>query len=906
MREAALRKRARQFHESAVTVNRLPEIVESRADLPIMKEEYRILEALDESDVVVICGETGSGKTTQVPQFLYEAGYCTGEHEGQSQQIAVTEPRRIAAMSVSQRVAHELNLSDKEVSYQIRYESTATRMTKIKFMTDGVLQKEIESDFALRRYTAVVIDEAHERSMHTDVLIGLLSRNNVPESRRTPPLKLIIMSATLRVEDFVKNQRLFPTMTLPVIHVDARQYPVTVHFAKHTLVDSDPTAAVVKKVSQVHRRLPAGGILVFMTGQSEILDVCRRLREAFPSRSTPAKVASPKVEAETVEVKDVDTEVEFSGALPGDEDASEGEEEDMDEDESVGRERSHDGAKPGAFSVTEGAAEPLYVLPLYAALPAKMQAKVFAPPPPGHRLCVVATNVAETSLTIPNMRYVVDTGLVKDLLFDEYTGVQRFDVSWTSQASAAQRAGRAGRVGPGHCYRLYSSAVFQHDFQKFSEPEICKLPADGLVLQMKAMGIEKVVNFPFPTPPAQIALQRAEKLLRQLNALQDDGKITTLGKAMAQLPVAPRFAKMLTLARHYKCFDYIAAVVACLTVKVRMVELFLPAAHASTSVFHSRALGGGADAATLLAAVGACDFGACSQFSFCEKMLLRHKAIVEINKLREQLDRQGELLDTQAEQAEDTKTRSLPPLQPPTAAQLETVRQIILAAFPDHVARLDADASRADDPMKPYICTKVPEPVYIERQSSMRDSNPEFIVFMSLRQGTKRTYMQGCAMIDRAWLARLAPQSCDFGKPLPQPEPHYDAERDDVRCFQRGTFGPHRWPLPPTDVSYPSSPERFKLFARALLAGEVLPELKALTPYLRNKPDILLKPWSKERIVALLQPLIDHDVDSRRKLLARLKQDSHFLLKPLALWLPAEQHSTLTATWSAIAMGAAQ
>jgi hypothetical protein len=225
---------------------------------------------------------------------------------------------------------------------------------------------------------------------------------------------------------------------------------------------------------------------------------------------------------------------------------------------------------------------PMHVLPLYSLLPNDQQMLVFRPPPEGHRLVIVSTNVAETSLTIPGIRYVVDSGRSKERTYDHSTGVQSFKVGWISKASAAQRAGRAGRTGPGHCYRLYSSALFEDHFQQFAEPEILRMPIEGVVLQMKAMAIDQVVNFPFPTPPDRQALRKAEQLLSHLGALEAPtntrmingaqqvgsagGRITDLGKAMAAYPVSPRFAKMLSIGSQHGCLPYVIAIVACLSV----------------------------------------------------------------------------------------------------------------------------------------------------------------------------------------------------------------------------------------------------------------------------------------------------------------------------------------------------
>ena len=224
----------------------------------------------------------------------------------------------------------------------------------------------------------------------------------------------------------------------------------------------------------------------------------------------------------------------------------------------------------------------MHILPLYSLLPNEQQMLVFKDPPADTRLVIVATNVAETSLTIPGIKYVVDSGRAKERHYDHASGVQAFQVSWISKASASQRAGRAGRTGPGHCYRLYSSALYEDHYAKFSQPEILRMPIEGIVLQMKGMNIDAVVNFPFPTPPDRQSLRRAEELLTHLGALEPTtrtkmvngvekagsigGRITDLGKAMATFPVSPRFAKMLVIGQQHGCLPYIISIVAGLSV----------------------------------------------------------------------------------------------------------------------------------------------------------------------------------------------------------------------------------------------------------------------------------------------------------------------------------------------------
>lgn len=282
------------------------------------------------------------------------------------------------------------------------------------------------------------------------------------------------MSATLRVTDFTANAHLFPEPP-PVINVEARQYPVTIHFSKKTNLDDYVTEAF-KKVSKIHQRLPPGGILVFLTGQEEIRNLVKRLREKFPLPSNkvldegnewapPVKISAKNMD---LELEDVDVDVDPSADNRTSNHSSDDDEDDSD---------LSDFEAAANESLT--AAEPLYVLPLFSLLPVTEQLKIFQPPPDGSRLCVVATNVAETSLTIPGIKYVVDCGRVKQREYDKRTGVESFQVGWVSKASAGQRSGRAGRIGAGHCYRLYSSTVFERDFSTFAEPEILKYPIEG-------------------------------------------------------------------------------------------------------------------------------------------------------------------------------------------------------------------------------------------------------------------------------------------------------------------------------------------------------------------------------------------------------------------------------------------
>ena len=719
-----------------IQVDRDSEIQTARLQLPILGEEQAVMEAIKENEIVLLVGETGSGKTTQVPQFLYEAGYAL---QGT---IGVTEPRRVAAVNMSQRVALEMSLPRSKVSYQIRYEGNTTTETCVKFMTDGVLLREVEKDFLLSNYSVIVIDEAHERSVYTDILIGLLSRIVLLRKKQGNVLKLIIMSATLRVEDFTNNTTLF-SPTPPVVKVEARQFPVTIHFNKRT--PTDYVNEAFRKVVKIHKTLPDGGILVFLTGQNEIHSLCRKLRGSFPyKKSSGQEITSKTKDGINLDNYSMSAKTVVIDREMEDEDGGESM---VDDGSSSESEECHESQNCDNVS-------PMYVLPLYSLLSNDKQRKVFETPPNSARFCVVATNVAETSLTIPGIKYVVDAGMVKRRYYDKTTGVSTFKITWTSQASANQRAGRAGRVGPGHCYRLYSSAVFHNDFEEFTQPDILRRPVDDLVLQMKAINIDKVVNFPFPTPPECKVLETAEKLLIDLGALAPKktrkgvvtSVITSLGRTMTKFPVSPRYAKMLCLGHQNQCLQYVIVMVAALTVH----EIFSSGSsegedkkeHLSNITKLRRKWAGDGlsqllgDFMVMLRAVGAAEFSGCSP-KFCQSSGLRHKAMVEVRKLRVQLTNAVNSVNPDAQLCVDPK------MKPPSPCQTKILRQVILSCFGENVARRMSPEDCAKREIKnAYECHVTEDPVFIHPTSALFTVLPKFIVFQEIVETTK-LYVKG-------------------------------------------------------------------------------------------------------------------------------------------------------------------
>ena len=408
------------------------------------------------------------------------------------------------------------------------------------------------------------------------------------------PLKLIIMSATLRTADFTENRRLFPSPP-PVLSIPSRQHAVVLHHSRRTVLDGW-LQATLAKLMRMHCRLPAGGILVFLTGKEDIDWMCAKVDEVWKDRekrkrrsSRPdddgneSKQAAANADSRS---KTAEEEEQALYALGDDDDGSDevlrdrkAAEADGDSAQQAARDRMEAElddvfASSAVSSASEPALTP-YCLPLYSLLPSNLQLRVFSPPPSAsHRLIVIATNVAETSLTIPGIRYVLDSGREKRKLWEARTGCSRLTVDWISQASAEQRKGRAGRTGPGHVYRMYSAAVCHELMPQQAEPEVLREPLDSLVLVMKAMGIRRVRQFPFPTPPEEDSLRRAEQLLLRLGAVKtEDGAVTELGRGLSRWPVAPRYGKMLMLGHQGGCLQFIIAIVSALSVEQLLLNV---------------------------------------------------------------------------------------------------------------------------------------------------------------------------------------------------------------------------------------------------------------------------------------------------------------------------------------------
>ncbi|KAJ9589594.1 hypothetical protein L9F63_017179, partial [Diploptera punctata] len=788
-------------------------------------------------------------------------------------------------------------------------------------------------DFLLSKYSVIIVDEAHERTLYTDILIGFLSRIVALRNKKNNPLKLIVMSATLKLEDFTKNPRLFK-ITPPVIKVESRQFPVTVHFNKQTATNYVTEA--FKKTCKIHNKLPEGGILIFLTGQQEIDALVRKLQKSFPARNVKnrnnnSSKSDKCLETENCSISDEEEiEMDMKRAIQNDRKAKKKHNKDITlpeinldnyavvpgDDSEADLVEESDEDEDAVNLIGSSTCQPLWVLPLYSLLPSHKQAMVFKPPPEGSRLCVVATNVAETSLTIPNVKYVVDCGKVKSRLYDKVTGVSKFVVTWCSKAAANQRAGRAGRMGPGHCYRLYSSAVFEEQFAEYTVPEMQRKPLDDIVLQLKSMSIDIVVNFPFPSPPDLQQLMFAERRLVLLGALEKhenkgDGitKVTDLGYAISAYPVAPRFGKMLALSNQHELLPYTLFMVAALSVQQVLLEVRLndekepeysKRSRANWTVKRKEFVGIGnslllGDPMVLLRAVGAAIYSG-KQGNFCADYGLRYKAVEEIKKLRWQLTKEVNSNLPELNLSIDPKM----PL--PSDIQCKLLRQIMLAGMPDQVARKMSKSEFEKTGILAnwryaYRCTEMEEPVFMHPSSVFKESPPEWVVYQEVIE-TSKMYMKGITAIEPGWLPIYAHGLCNLSAPLDEPLPRFDEKSEKMYCYVTGTFGRAGLQLPIMQIEFPRRIERFKWFACFLLEGKVCPKLKKYTASLLSTPITMVKSWAKTGF--LQYALRAREVDSKSKLLEAWKKDSTYLLAAYLKWIPESAHNEVALGWPPI------
>ncbi|KAG5390522.1 hypothetical protein IGI04_032063 [Brassica rapa subsp. trilocularis] len=653
-------------------------IAEHRKSLPIASgaKEERLIEAVQKNDILIIVGETGSGKTTQLPQFLFNAGFC---REGKM--VGITQPRRIAALTIAKRVAEECDVPlGQKVGYSVRFDDTTSSSTRLKYMTDGFLLREALVDRLLSRYSVIIIDEAHERTVHTDVLLALLKKVQRERSeiggvlrgcqgRKVSPLKLIIMSASLDARvfcDYYGGAKDF--------HVEGRQFDVDIFYTVHP--QTDYVDAALNTIFQIHSEEEEGDILVFLTGQEEIESVERLVQEKFQH-------------------------------LPEDE-------------------------------------RKLLPLAIFSSLPSEQQMRVFAPAPIGFRKVVLATNIAETSITIPGIRYVVDSGVVKARTYDPNKGMETLDVVPVSKAQAIQRSGRAGREGYGKSFHLYP----ERDFWKLEDstkPEIKRCNLSNVILQLKALGIDDILGFDFIDKPSRSAIVKALAELHLLGALTDDCKLAKpAGEQMARLPLEPVYSRALILANQFNCLEEMLITVAMLSVESIFYDPRQKREEARTSRNHFVSVEG--DHLTYLSVYRELD-------EFLEERKAE-KSEAKVEKIMRKWCKDNFVNSRSLKHARDIYRQIRGNVEQmgfnvsSCGNDMLEYRRCLAASFFLKAAQRQMDGT--------YRALESGEIVHIHPSSVLFRSKPECVIFDELMQ-TSQKYINNLTRIDPLWLAELAP-----------------------------------------------------------------------------------------------------------------------------------------------------
>uniref|UniRef100_A0A3Q4H2R9 RNA helicase n=1 Tax=Neolamprologus brichardi TaxID=32507 RepID=A0A3Q4H2R9_NEOBR len=606
-------------------------ILEQRQYLPIFAVRQQLLNIIRDNSIVIVVGETGSGKTTQLTQYLHEDGYT------RYGMVGCTQPRRVAAMSVAKRVSEEIgtNLGE-EVGYAIRFEDCTSEKTLIKYMTDGILLRESLRESDLDHYSAVIMDEAHERSLNTDVLFGLL-REVV--SRRTD-LKLIVTSATMDSDKFASFFG-----NVPIFHIPGRTFPVDILFSKPIC---EPCIIRSGKVLSIS--------LLLQVTSDQIVERLEDLENA----------------------------------------------------------------------------PPLAVLPIYSQLPSDLQAKIFQKAPDGVRKCIVATNIAETSLTVDGIMFVVDSGYCKLKVFNPRIGMDALQVYPISQANANQRAGRAGRTGPGQCYRLYTQSAFKNEMLTTTIPEIQRTNLANVVLLLKSLGVQDLLLFHFMDPPPEDNMLNSMYQLWILGALDNTGALTPTGRLMVEFPLDPALSKMLIVSCDMGCSADILIIVSMLSVPA---IFYRPKGREEESdQVREKFSVPESDHLTYLNVYMQWKNNNYSSI-WCNEHFIHTKAMRKVREVRSQLK------DIMVQQRMNLVS---------CGSDWDIIRKCICAAYFHQAAKLKGIGE--------YVNVRTGMPCHLHPTSSLfgMGYTPDYIIYHELVMTTKE-YMQCVTAVDGEWLAELGP-----------------------------------------------------------------------------------------------------------------------------------------------------
>ncbi|KAF2198772.1 P-loop containing nucleoside triphosphate hydrolase protein [Delitschia confertaspora ATCC 74209] len=702
-----------------------------RQALPIYQHADSIRAALSTKNTLILTGETGSGKSTQVPQFLLSQPWC-------KKCIAITQPRRVAAISLARRVAEEMGSSlgnaspASKVGYSVRFDNAAGPNTRVKFLTEGMLLQEMLRDPELKQYSAVVVDEVHERSVNVDLILGFLKKMQ-KEGKRKDAMKVVVMSATADVEGLVKffddeegdigckkiervqtdgvqsaesekakgkgkqksgsggvengvvpvtDTKSEPSSTVSTCFVEGRQYPVkTIYLPEPT---QDFVESALKSIFQIHYKEPMpGDILVFLTGQDTV-EALERLVNEY------------------------------------------------------------------AQGMEEGVPK-ILALPLFAALPQHAQQKIFQPAPSKTRKVILATNIAETSVTVPGVRFVVDSGKVKIKHFRNRLGLDSLLVKPISRSAAIQRQGRAGREAPGQCYRLYTEQDYA-SLEPRTTPEILRCDLSAALLTMKARGVEDVLNFPFLDPPPREALEKALLQLLQLGALTETGEISEIGLKISKLPLTPTLGRVLVEAARPErdCLLDIIDIISCLSVENIFVNLVTEEKKEEAEAARRELYKREGDHMTLLTTVQRYAEERSDRKVWTEKHFVSHRAMQNVMDIRKQLRQncvQLSLLPSSS--TAHSNSNSTDPSSNPSASHDSRTRSILhslLRGFAANTARLMPDGS--------YRTLLGNQTVAIHPSSVLFGRKVEAIVFSEF-VFTNKSYARGVSAVQLDWVGEV-------------------------------------------------------------------------------------------------------------------------------------------------------
>ena len=918
---------------SSIVIERTPQIIEQRSKLPIISQEHDIMYSINNSLVTIICGETGSGKSTQIPQFLYEKGYTK-----EIGKIAITQPRRVAARSLAFRLREEMNMTQGlTIGYQVRYENeNVGKNTEIKFVTDGILLKELENDSLLSEYSVIIIDEAHERTINSDLLIGFISqilkiryimwkrkmkynysKDNKKEEKSVLPLRLIIMSATLRVSEFSEN-KIFSGLLKPrIVEISSRQYPVHIYHSKKT--ENDYINEAFKYCCKIHSRLPEGNVIVFLTGKREILDLCKKLKDEFSGMNN---IIENEPEIKNIDNYNIIEEKKDENDNKNDEIKTE---EKKDEEKIV---EEIDKNENNIVQEDKRNYSPVVVLPLYSSMEPDEQMKIYQEHK-GKRMIVVSTNVAETSLTIPGVRYVIDSGRVKKRIYKSGLSFSTFKIEWISQASSNQRSGRAGRTCEGYCYRLYSNGLYVK-MDKFTEPQISTSPLSQVILTLKSMKVKNIYSFPFITKPKLFFIDKSlehlvnvgavdipdieniNKINRIMNMLKDNENIekdeisedleqrkdsttiTEIGKLMAKFPVEPKLGKILIMANNFDLLEYAILIVAILSIEnlIDFTSLNMSKKEYKEILKELNAYNNLSDILTYMSLVILILKGK------NKKININSKKITELKNLSNQLI-------SLCKYNFKKNIKKISEITLPSNNQEILLLQIILSSFIDNIARkrvlfdsvgneIKINVSKSNKKDEQiikkkivYECNENNKECKIYNYSTISETLPEYLIYTEIISENNNNFLHLNSCFNTDWLYNLGGNLVKTSLSLNIKEPYYNKKTDSIYCLVDIIYGYKRWEINNIAVEMSSDePKFYYYFARFLLEGEIIDELKKYKKMLNSNPNIITNKVSDMyiKVSKLIIALKGNKICCKEDLENKLKKDKNFLKDVLILW----------------------